>query len=157
TQLQQIAVGAANGGTTPTDRKTAVSSAQSILQQLVQLANSQGPNGGYLFAGSKSNAPAFATLATGQVVFNGDAAANQVQIPPSLNVASSISGQNIFMNVPAGNDGVAVSASGANAGGAYAITDGVTSLAQVTAAGLAGTQYDITISGSGSSLTYTVT
>jgi flagellar hook-associated protein 3 FlgL len=90
-------------------------------------------------------------------VFNGDAAANQVQIAPSLDVASTVSGQNIFMNVPAGSDGVAVSASGSNSGGAYALTGGVTNLASVTAASLAGTQYDIVFSGSGSSLTYTVT
>jgi flagellar hook-associated protein 3 FlgL len=157
TQLQQIAQAAASGTDNASERQSAVASAQSTLQQLVQLANTQGANGGYLFAGSKSNAPAFSALPSGQVVFNGDGAANQVQIAPSLNVASTISGQNIFMNVPAGADGVAVSASGSNTGGAYALAGGATDLASVTAASLAGTQYDITFSGSGSSLTYSVT
>ena len=156
-QLRQSVIADANGGSTSTDRQSAIASAQSILEQLVQLANTQGADGGYLFAGSKSNAPAFATLPTGQVVFNGDAATNQAQIAPSLAVASTISGQNIFMNIPAGTGGVAVTANGANTGGAYALAGGVTSLAQVTAASLAGTQYDISFSGSGSSLTYTVT
>ncbi len=156
-QLRQNAVAAANGGSTVTDRQSMVASAQSILQQLVQLANTQGANGAYLFAGSKSNAPAFATQPNGQVVFNGDAATNAVQIAPSLDVASTISGQGIFMNIPAGTGGVAITAASANTGGAYALAGGVTSLSQVTAAALAGTEYDISFSGSGSSLTYIVT
>jgi flagellar hook-associated protein 3 FlgL len=156
-QLRQNVVSIANGTSTDGDRQSAIAIAQSTLQQLVQLANTQDANGGYLFAGSKSNAPAFSTLPTGQVAFNGDAATNEVQIAPSLDVASTISGQNIFMNIPAGTGGVAVSADSGNTGGAYAIAGGVTSLAQVTAESLAGTQYDISFAGSGSSLTYTVT
>ena len=156
-QLRQSAVAAANGGSNATQRQSMVASAQSILQQLVQLGNTQGPNGGYLFAGSKSNTPAFSTLPNGQVAFAGDAGSNAVQIAPSLNVPSTISGQNIFMNIAAGTGGVAVGANGANTGGAYALASGVTNLAQVTAAGLAGTQYEVSFSGSGSSLTYTVT
>ncbi len=156
-QLRQSAVAVANGGSNATQRQSAIASAQSTLQQLIQLANTQGPTGGYLFAGSKSNAPAFSASPSGQVLFGGDAATNEVQIAPSLNVASTISGQNIFMTIPAGTGGVAVSASGVNTGGAYALAGGVTSLAQGTAASLAGTQYDISFSGSGSSLTYTVT
>src|SRR4029077_15589250 len=101
-QLRQSAVAVANGGSNATQRQSAIASAQSTLQQLIQLANTQGPTGGYLFAGSKSNAPAFSASPSGQVLFGGDAASNAVQIAPSLNVASTISGQNIFMNIPAG-------------------------------------------------------
>jgi flagellar hook-associated protein 3 FlgL len=156
-QLRQTAAAAANGTTSSSGRQSDITSAQTLLQQLVQLGNTQGPDGGYLFAGSKSNVPAFSTLSSGQVVFNGDAGANQVEIAPSLNVASTISGQDIFTNVPAGTEGVAVSANSGNTGTAYALAQGVTNLSQVTAASLAGTQYDISFSGSGSSLTYQVT
>jgi flagellar hook-associated protein 3 FlgL len=156
-QLRQAAESVANGTTTTADRQSAISSAQGLLQQLVQLANAQSSDGNYIFAGTKSNAPAFSQLSSGQIVFNGDAGTNQVEIAPSLNVASTISGQGIFMNVPSGADGVAVSASSNNTGTAYALTNGVTNLSQVTSASLAGTQYDITFSGSGSSLTYQVT
>ena len=156
-QLRQTATAAANGTTTPSDRQSDIGNAQTLLQQLVQLANTQNANGGYLFAGSKSNTPAFSTLPSGQVVFNGDAGSNEVEIAPSLNVASTISGQGVFMNVPAGSDGVAVSADGNNTGTAYAVAQGLTNVSQVTAASLAGTQYDISFSGSGSSLTYQVT
>lgn len=156
-QLNQTASAAANGTTTAADRQSDVGATQALLQQLVQLSNTQGANGGYLFAGSKSNAPAFAMLPSGQVVFNGDAGSNQTEIAPSLSVASTVSGQNVFMNVAAGTDGIAVTAGAGNTGGAYALTQGITSVAQVTAAALAGTEYDISFSGAGSAMTYQVT
>jgi flagellar hook-associated protein 3 FlgL len=157
TQLRQTAIAVANGTSTPADRQSALATAQSVLQQLVQLGNTQGPNGGYLFSGSRSNAPAFSTQPNGQVVFMGDAGVNEVTIAPGMNVASTISGQSVFMNIPAGTDGVAVSASAGNTGGAYALAGGVTSLSQVTAASLAGTQYDVSFSGTATALTYQVT
>jgi len=156
-QLRQSATTAANGTTTQSDRQSDITNVQALFQQLVQLANTQGANGDYLFAGTKSNAQAFSTLPNGQVVFSGDAGTNQVEIAPSLNVISSISGQGIFTNVSAGTDGIAVSASAGNTGSAYALAQGVTNLSQVTAASLSGTQYDISFSGSGSSLAYRVT
>lgn len=156
-QLSQTASAAANGTSTEQDRQSDIGATTSVLQQLVQLANTQNANGSYLFAGSKSNAQAFSTTASGQVVFEGDAGANQVEIAPSLSVASTVSGQNVFMNVPAGTDGIAVSAATSNTGNAYALTQGVTNISQVTAASLAGTQYDVSFSGSGTSLTYEVT
>jgi flagellar hook-associated protein 3 FlgL len=157
-QLQSTVTAAANGGvTTESDRESDVASAQNVLQQLLQLANTQDSSGGYLFAGSTSNAVAFSTLPSGQVVFDGDGSTNQVEIAPSLSITSTVSGQNVFMNVSAGADGVAVSANSSNTGGAYVLATGVTNASQVTAASLAGTQYDVSFSGSGSSLTYAVT
>jgi len=156
-QLNQTASAAVNGTTTTADRQSDVAAVQSLLTQLVQLANTQGANGGYLFAGSKSNAPAFAMLPSGQVVFNGDAGTNQVEIAPSLSVASTVSGQDVFMNVPAGADGIGVTAGANNTGSSYALAQGVTNVSQVTAATLAGTEYDISFSRSGQSLTYQVT
>ncbi len=156
-QLRQTAAQAANGTNTIADRRSLAQVAQNSLQQLVQLANTQGANGSYLFAGSKANAAPFAASAGGQIVFNGDAAANVIEIAPSLNVASSVSGYGIFMNIPAGNNGVAVSAAGSNTGGGYAVAQGVTSLGQLAADALAGTQYSIAFTaGSGGGVSYTV-
>ncbi|HVH82426.1 MAG TPA: flagellar hook-associated protein FlgL [Stellaceae bacterium] len=156
-QLRQTASAATNATATTSDRQADINSAQSLLQQIIQLGNTQTAGGSFLFSGTKSNAPAFTTLPSGQVVFNGDAGINQIEIAPSLNVPSTISGQQVFMDVPAGADGIAVSASGGNAGTAYAVAQGVTNLSQVTAASIAGTEYDITFSASGSSLSYHVT
>jgi flagellar hook-associated protein 3 FlgL len=156
-QLQQTASSIANGPSTITERQSAIGSAQSLLQQLTQLANTQNSNGAYIFAGSKSAGPAFTELPSGEVVFNGDANTSQLQIGPSLSINSTISGQAVFMNVPAGTQGIAVSASGTNTGSAYGSVGGITSLSQVTAASFADTEYDISFAQTGTSLTYKVT
>jgi flagellar hook-associated protein 3 FlgL len=156
-QFRQIALQGANSGATAATRQALVSTAQSGLEQLVQLANSQGADGSYIFAGSKTTAAPFQTLPNGQIVFSGDSATNAIEIAPSLTVPVTISGQSVFTNIPAGNNGVSITAAQSNTGGAYAVTEGVTSIAQVTSESLAGTQYEIGFSsGAGNSLNYTV-
>jgi flagellar hook-associated protein 3 FlgL len=155
-QLRQIALQAADGGTSAASRSALVSTAQSGLQQLIQLANSQGPDGRYIFAGTDVGAAPFETLANGQVVFAGNGGANLVEVAPSVNVPVTISGQAIFSDIPAGENGVGVTAAAGNAGIDYAAIQGVTNISQLTAERLAGTQYEIAFSGSSGTLGYTV-
>jgi flagellar hook-associated protein 3 FlgL len=156
-QLRQAAVQGANAATTAAARQSLATVAQNALQQLVQLGNARGADGSYIFAGSNTNTAPFITAANGQIGFAGDGAANAVEIAPGLSVPVTVSGQDIFMNIPAGKDGVAVTAQSTNTGGAFAVVQGVTSLAQLTAERLAGTQYAITFAaGSGGALTYAV-
>ena len=158
-QLRQYAVAGANAATTAAERQALVPTAQAALQQLLQLANSQGANGSYLFAGSKAATAPFVTQTGGQVTFNGDAATNSVEIAPGLSVPVTASGQNVFAAIPAGGNGVAVAAAAANTGSAFAQIHGVTSLSQLTAEQLAGTEYQIafTTAAASGSLNYTVT
>jgi flagellar hook-associated protein 3 FlgL len=156
--LQQTALQAANTTTTTTYRQSLAQTAQSALQQLIQLANTQGPNAQYLFSGTQSNVVPYSILSDGQVVFNGDAGTNQIQIGPSLSVPSSMSGSGVFNDIPAGVDGVTVSADANNAGDGYATVGGITNVSQLAAARLAGAQYEVSFaSDPGGSLTYTVT
>jgi flagellar hook-associated protein 3 FlgL len=67
------------------------------------------------------------------------------------------SGQSLFVDIPAGKDGVAVTAEPTTTGSAFALAQGVTSLAAVSAERLAGTQYEITFTAAaGGALGYTV-
>jgi flagellar hook-associated protein 3 FlgL len=155
--LQQTAVEAADT-TSTIDRQSLVQTAQNALQELLQLANVQGANGQYLFSGTQSNVMPYSMQPDGQVVFNGDAGTNQIEIGPSLSVASSMSGSGVFNDIPAGVDGVTVSAGSNNAGSGYAVIGGVTNISQLNAISLAGTQYEISFAaGANGSLTYTVT
>lgn len=158
-QLRQTALQGADAGNTSSTQQSLVNVAQNGLEQLVQLANSQDASGRYIFAGSKANAAPFQVGAGGQVVFSGDAGTNVIEIAPSLTVPVSVSGQGIFVNIPAGNGGVSVTASGSNVGTAYGVPQGITSVSQVAAERLAGTQYEIDFvsGGGGGSLGYTVT
>lgn len=157
-QLQQTALTAATGTTTVDTRQALAAQAQNALQQLLQLANTQDSDGNYIFAGSAAATAPFATGSNGQVSFDGDAATNAVEIAPGISVPVTASGQGIFVNIPAGGNGVAVAAGAPNTGSATALVQGVTSLAQVAAESVAGTQYEITFAsaGSGGSLGYTV-
>jgi len=156
-QLRQTALQGANAGEAAATRQALVDTAQNGLQQLVQLANSQDPNGRYIFAGSGADTAPFQTLPSGQVVFTGDAGTNNIEVAPSLTVPVTISGQSIFTDIPAGNNGVAVTAATSNTGSAYAVPQGVSSISQLTAEQLAGTQYEISFSaGVGNTLNYTV-
>lgn len=155
-QVRQTAVQAANGTTTAADRASFVNVVQGALQELVQLANTQGADGSYLFSGSKATTTPFSQLSNGQVIYDGDGGRNQVEIAPNLDVPVSLSGQSIFMDIPNGNGSFSVAASGSNTGAAVAIPASVTSASQVAAERLAGSQYEISFAGSGSSLTYSV-
>jgi flagellar hook-associated protein 3 FlgL len=155
--LQQTALQAGDTTNTASNRASLVQTAQAAMQQLVQLANVQGANGQYLFSGTQSGVVPYSLQTNGQVVFNGDAGTNQIQIGPSLSVPSTMSGSGIFTDIPAGVNGVAVSADSSNAGGGYAVVGGVTNIGQLASDRLAGTQYEISFAaGPSGSLTYTV-
>ncbi|HEY7992348.1 MAG TPA: flagellar hook-associated protein FlgL [Stellaceae bacterium] len=158
-QIQSVAVQAANGTMNASDRAALAGTVNSALQQLIQLANTQSADGSYIFAGSKSAAAPFVVQTNGRIAFNGDADTTSVTIAPSLSVPVSMSGQNIFMNIPSGNGSFSASASGGNTGTAYVTPAAVTNASQVLAEHLANTQFVVTfgaVSPTGSQ-TYTVT
>ncbi len=157
-QLRQTALQGANSGNSTATSQALIGSAQSGLQQLLQLANSQDANGRYIFAGGQTGTAPFATSSNGQVTFAGDGGTNVLEVAPTLTVPISISGQNIFFNIRTGENGVAVTAAATNSGIAYVVAQGVTDVSQVTAEQLAGTQYQIAFSSAADgSLDYTVT
>jgi len=158
-QIQSIAVQAANGTMNASDRAALAGTVNSALQQLVQLANTQSADGRYIFAGSQSGAAPFVVQSNGQVAFNGDADTTSIAIAPSLSVPISMSGQNIFMNIPSGNGSFSASASGGNTGTAYVTPAAVTNASQVLAEHLGNTQFVVTFGpvAANGSQSYTVT
>lgn len=156
-QLQQIASQAASAATTPQQRSALSAQAQSAFDQLVQLGNTQDAGGNYIFAGSRSDNPAFQRQTDGTVTFAGDASSGRIDLAPSLSVAKSLSGQDVFQGVPAGPGGVAVTASAANTGSAYGVANAVTSISQVAAEARAGTEFAVSFAAAGDgTLTYAV-
>jgi flagellar hook-associated protein 3 FlgL len=157
-QLRQIADQAANGTTSNSDRQALAGTVKSLTQQLVQLANSQGANGEYIFGGSQTQNAPFVVSANGAVAFTGDASSNSVEIAPALSVPVTLSGQSVFTNIPTGNGSFSVTASGANTGTATTGPGSVTSVSQLAAEHLAGTEFTITFGATNpdGSIAYTV-
>lgn len=142
-QLRQVADQAVNGTNSNSDRQALADTVQSLTQELVQLANSQTASGEYIFGGSQTGTAPFVTQADGSIAFIGDANSNSIEIAPALSVPVTLSGQNVFMNVPSGNGRFSVAAADTNGGTAIASPGSVTNASQVAAEHLAGTEFSI--------------
>src|SRR5262249_21020079 len=90
-QVRQIAVEEANGTQDVTARANAAAQVTSLRQQLVALANTQGANG-YLFGGTRTNAPPFD--ANGN--FSGNGGLTHLEIADGVLAVSNASGANAF-------------------------------------------------------------
>lgn len=156
--VRSIALQAANGTANTQNRAALAQQVQSAKTQLLSLANTQSTNGAYLFAGSRGTAAPFAEQPSGQVVYRGDGASQQVHTAPNQSVNGLLSGE-VFASSPQGNGYGTVSANSSNTGSATATLTGVTNQAAATSfrnGAPSTTAYTISFSNSGSGLQYTV-
>ena len=114
-RVSELAVQSQNGTETDETRGIVVTELRSILDQLVQLANSTDGEGEYLFAGYRSNDAPFVLDGSG-VSYLGDQNQRMLQIGPSRQVADGDPGSDVFLDIPDGNGTFATSAAGANTG-----------------------------------------
>ncbi|MCR2831253.1 flagellar hook-associated protein FlgL [Acidithiobacillus ferrooxidans] len=157
--LRQTALAAANGTTNSQDRLALAGSVNQGLQQLVQLGNTQTPDGNYLLSGSQSNTQPFSSNGSG-VAYQGDAGTNALQIAPGLTVPTSLSGQFLLMDIPTGNGYAAVNAASGNTGTATVSVGGVSNLVAATAMDTGNQSYTLGFATAGSGVAqsfYTVT
>ncbi len=68
-------------------------------QELLSLANSRDESGSYVFGGFKTQNPPFEEQSDSSVVYHGDNGQRETNIGPGVRVATSDSGDKIFMNV----------------------------------------------------------
>jgi flagellar hook-associated protein 3 FlgL len=80
---------------TPTENQALAGQVSTIIQGLVNTANSTF-NGQYLFAGSKSQSPPFQVLANGAVLYNGDQASINSNVASGLVSPNNIDGVTAF-------------------------------------------------------------
>ncbi len=154
-RVRAVALQAANGTTNASNRKALAAQVASARSELLNLANTRAPDGHYLFAGSRGQTAPFQELASGQVVYRGDAGRGAVAIAPNLNVNDLLTGAP-FATPPSGNGYASVTAAASNTGAANVTLQGVYDLQAATAFHRSGTPYTVAFSGSGGSLSYTV-
>jgi flagellar hook-associated protein 3 FlgL len=90
-QASQIAIEAGNGTMSATDRANAAKQVDSITQEMVSLANAKGSSG-YLFGGTKNNAPPFD--ASGN--FTGNDGVTHVEVADGVLATSNANGAAAF-------------------------------------------------------------
>jgi len=98
-QFNQLAVQAASATVSPTDRKTIAQQMTQLKAQIVSGANTQDGPGNYVFAGGRSNQPAYTTDANGNVSYQGDQNTMQVSVGDSLKITMNTPGTTAFTNV----------------------------------------------------------
>ena len=78
-------------------RAVLASEIRSLRDQIFSLANSE-TQGRYIFAGSRSNAPAF-TIAGDTVTYQGDQVVNKISIGDGIEVQQGLAGEDVFSPV----------------------------------------------------------
>lgn len=109
--LQSLQIRAGNMSLNQEDRKALATEAQNILDQLVAEANTTGLTGEYIFAGSKANTAPISRVPNADsftYTYNGDNKPRYQAISDSLQVAVSDPGDDLFMNIAAGNGSFSV-------------------------------------------------
>jgi len=90
-----LALSGANAATDPTAMQGLVSQVTAIQARLVQLANSQGPGGQYIFGGQKNSTVPY-TAAGGVLTFNGDTNQIAVEVGPNDKINSTTDASTAF-------------------------------------------------------------
>ncbi len=105
-RARELAVQGNNGSLSADARKGLATEVRQIIGGMMALGNTKDPNGEYLFAGYKTQQVPFSDNGAGGYTYNGDQGQRTVQVGPSRQVATSDSGNDIFMNVPGSTQSV---------------------------------------------------
>ena len=106
-RVRELAVRANNDTLSAGDRNAIAVEVRTILDGLLQLANSKDATGEYLFSGYKTGTRPFSDNGGGSFVYDGDQGARNLQIGPTRQVAAGDAGDLVFMKVDDGAGGVA--------------------------------------------------
>jgi flagellar hook-associated protein 3 FlgL len=99
-KAQQIALVASSGTYDVSSRADAAAEMDGLVQQMIGLGNTQGPNGDYLFGGTATGSPPFDTSGA----FQGNNGVTQVAVTDGLLVNSNVSGADAFTSAGGGNN-----------------------------------------------------
>ncbi len=91
-QAYSLAVQGANSTTDQTGRNALAGQISELQKQLVNLANTQGPTGDYVFAGQRTSTKPYIVNGT-TVTFNGDTNPINVEIGPGQTMQSNVPGE----------------------------------------------------------------
>lgn len=93
-----LAVQGANSSTDQSGRNAMAQEISDIQSRLVQIANTRGPSGQFIFAG-QDNASAPYTAAGATITFNGDTNPVLVEVSPSETIQANSIGEPMFTNI----------------------------------------------------------
>jgi flagellar hook-associated protein 3 FlgL len=126
--VKQRAIQSNVGTMTPADRQAIATDIRARFDELLSLANSNDPLGGYIFAGYQSdNQPFVGSIASG-VSYVGDQGARTLQVSSSRVMPVTNSGSEVFMEVSGINSKFSTAAANTNTGSAIIDAGSVTGI-----------------------------
>ncbi|MCP4956093.1 MAG: flagellar hook-associated protein FlgL [Photobacterium aquimaris] len=97
---KQKVLGMINGAMASNDRTAFKDELISLRDGLLELANSRDEAGNYVFAGNQSDTKPFMEAIDGSMNYHGDNQSRYAQIDKSVNVKTSLPGDQLFTDVP---------------------------------------------------------
>ena len=97
---KQKVLGMINGAMASNDRTAFKDELISLRDGLLELANSRDEAGNYVFAGNQSDTKPFMEATDGSMEYHGDSQSRYAQIDKSVNVKTSLPGDQLFTDVP---------------------------------------------------------
>lgn len=94
-----LAVQGANGATTQDSREGIISEITQIQSRVVDLANTRGPKGEYIFAGQNNDTQPYTVLASTGISFSGDTNSVVVETDANSTMAVNTPGEPMFSNL----------------------------------------------------------
>jgi flagellar hook-associated protein 3 FlgL len=105
-QVSDIATEASNGTNSPTQIANYATQVESLIQEAVQLGNTQDSNGNYIFSGTATSTQPFTTTTANgsitSVTYNGNTDVAESEIGPSTTVSAQVPGGNSTGTGPEG-------------------------------------------------------
>lgn len=102
-RIRELAVTAGNGSLSPDDLGYIAAEVTERLGQLAGLLNTQDASGEYVFSGFQGSTRPFEQNISGSYQYEGDEGRRFIQIEPSVTIATTENGKEIFQDVPSSN------------------------------------------------------
>ena len=101
-RARQLAIQAGNGVLQEEDRTAIAIELANIRDEIFDLSNSRNSDGEFIFAGSRSQSPAFTfnpSAVGSEFQFQGDDTVNEIQLSDTIRLSAGDSGKDVFENV----------------------------------------------------------
>lgn len=98
-RIRELMVAAGNGALSKTDLSAISAEVKERLEQMAGMLNSQDASGEYLFSGFQGGTQPFQKSVSGSYEYKGDEGNRFVQVEPSVTIASTQNGKQIFQDV----------------------------------------------------------
>jgi flagellar hook-associated protein 3 FlgL len=97
-QAYTLALNGANAATDQTGRNGMAQQITSIQQQILNLANTTGPSGQFIFGGQKNNTQPYAAV-NGALVYSGDTNSINAEVGPQQTIATNVNASATLQNL----------------------------------------------------------